>query len=266
MKKKLIPILVGGVLLVAARLLAEAMFWPSLALYIIAYLAVGWEVVFKAVRNICHGEVFDENFLMVVATVGAFAVKQFPEAVAVMLFYQVGEMFQDYAVDKSRRSISTLMDIRSDHATLLHDDGTAEEVDPSTVQIGNRILVNAGEKIPLDGVVESGTALLDTAALTGESVPREVSVGSEALSGCIDLNGALTIRVEKTFGASTVSKILDLVENAGARKSRSENFISRFAAPPCCWRSSRRYFCISRSATGSIAPARSLWCPAPARW
>ena len=230
MKKKLTPILVGAALLIAARLLAEAAFWPSLALYIAAYLVVGWEVVFKAARNICHGEVFDENFLMVVATVGAFAVKQFPEAVAVMLFYQVGEMFQDYAVDKSRRSISTLMDIRPDHATLLHDDGSAEEVDPSTVHVGDLILVNAGEKIPLDGVVESGTALLDTAALTGESVPREVTVGSEALSGCIDLNGALTVRVEKTFGASTVSKILDLVENASARKSRSENFISRFAA------------------------------------
>ncbi len=230
MKKKLTPILVGAALLIAARLLAEAAFWPSLALYIAAYLVVGREVVFKAARNICRGEVFDENFLMVVATVGAFAVRQFPEAVAVMLFYQVGEMFQDYAVDKSRRSISTLMDIRPDHATLLHDDGSAEEVDPSTVHVGDLILVNAGEKIPLDGVVESGTALLDTAALTGESVPREVTVGSEALSGCIDLNGALTVRVEKTFGASTVSKILDLVENASARKSRSENFISRFAA------------------------------------
>ena len=197
-------------------------------LFIISYLVVGFEILKKAVRNIFRGKVFDENFLMAVATIGAFAIGEFPEAVAVMLFYQVGELFQSYAVDKSRKSIASLMDIRPDYANI-EKDGKIEKVDPDEVKIGDIIIVKTGEKIPLDGVVVEGTSSLDTMALTGESVPRVVKTEDEVLSGCINKDGLLKIRVTKEFGESTVSKILDLVENASSKKSKSENFITKFA-------------------------------------
>lgn len=197
-------------------------------LFIISYLVVGFEILKKAVRNIFRGKIFDENFLMAVATIGAFAIGEFPEAVAVMLFYQVGELFQSYAVDKSRKSIASLMDIRPDYANI-EKDGKVEKVDPDEVKIGDIIIVKTGEKIPLDGVVVDGTSSLDTMALTGESVPRVVKTEDEVLSGCINKDGLLKIRVTKEFGESTVSKILDLVENASSKKSKSENFITKFA-------------------------------------
>ena len=197
-------------------------------MFIISYLVVGCEILKKAVRNIFRGKVFDENFLMAVATIGAFAIGEFPEAVAVMLFYQVGELFQSYAVDKSRKSIASLMDIRPDYANI-EKDGKIEKVDPDEVKIGDIIIVKTGEKIPLDGVVVEGRSSLDTMALTGESVPRVVKTEDEVLSGCINKDGLLKIRVTKEFGESTVSKILDLVENASSKKSKSENFITKFA-------------------------------------
>ena len=197
-------------------------------MFIISYLVVGFEILKKAVRNIFRGKVFDENFLMAVATIGAFAIGEFPEAVAVMLFYQVGELFQSYAVDKSRKSIASLMDIRPDYANI-EKDGKIEKVDPDEVKIGDIIIVKTGEKIPLDGVVVEGRSSLDTMALTGESVPRVVKTEDEVLSGCINKDGLLKIRVTKEFGESTVSRILDLVENASSKKSKSENFITKFA-------------------------------------
>jgi len=202
--------------------------WINNGLFIISYLVVGCEILKKAVRNIFRGKVFDENFLMAVATIGAFAIGEFPEAVAVMLFYQVGELFQSYAVDKSRKSIASLMDIRPDYANI-EKDGKVEKVDPDEVKIGDIIIVKTGEKIPLDGVVVEGRSSLDTMALTGESVPRVVKTEDEVLSGCINKDGLLKIRVTKEFGESTVSKILDLVENASSKKSKSENFITKFA-------------------------------------
>ena len=202
--------------------------WINKIIYIISYLIVGLDIVIKAIRNIFRGKVFDENFLMAVATIGAFAIGEFPEAVAVMLFYQVGELFQSYAVDKSRKSIASLMDIRPDYANI-EKDGKIEKVDPDEVKIGDIIIVKTGEKIPLDGVVVEGTSSLDTMALTGESVPRVVKTEDEVLSGCINKDGLLKIRVTKEFGESTVSKILDLVENASSKKSKSENFITKFA-------------------------------------
>ena len=205
------------------------------ALFLIPYLIAGYDVVIKAVKNIGHGQVFDENLLITIATVGAFAMVFFPETgphmaegAAVMLFYQVGELFQSYAVGKSRKNISALMDIRPDYANV-EKDGKLEQVDPDEVAVGSIIVVQPGEKVPLDGVVESGNASLNTSALTGESLPRDVKEGDEIISGCINLNGVLKIRTTKEFGESTVSKILDLVENASSRKSRSEAFISRFA-------------------------------------
>jgi len=197
-------------------------------IYIISYIIVGLEIVKKAIRNIRRGKVFDENFLMTVATIGAFGVGEFPEAVAVMLFYQVGELFQKYAVDKSRKSISNLMDIRPDFANVERD-GKIQKVDPDDVKIKEIIIVKPGEKIPLDGYIIEGKSSLDTKALTGESLPREVTEGEEVLSGCINLNGAIKIEVTKEYGESTVSKILDLVENASSKKSKSENFITKFA-------------------------------------
>lgn len=188
----------------------------------------GLDILKKALRNILRGKAFDENFLMAVATLGAFAIGEFPEAVAVMLFYQVGELFQSYAVDKSRKSISSLMDIRPDYANLKLEN-EVKKVDPSEVKIGDVIVVKPGEKIPLDGIVIKGTSMLDTKALTGEPVPRKVEAKSEVLSGCINQDGVLEIKVEKEFGESTVSKILDLVENASSNKSKSENFITKFA-------------------------------------
>ena len=228
MKKSLIQIIISAILFAIGLLVPFSNEWINNGLFIISYLVVGCEILKKAVRNIFRGKVFDENFLMAVATIGAFAIGEFPEAVAVMLFYQVGELFQSYAVDKSRKSISSLMDIRPDYANI-EKDGKIEKVDPDEVKIGDIIIVKTGEKIPLDGVVVEGTSSLDTMALTGESVPRVVKTEDEVLSGCINKDGLLKIRVTKEFGESTVSKILDLVENASSKKSKSENFITKFA-------------------------------------
>lgn len=228
MKKRGIKIIISAILFVLALVIPFSNEWINNGLFIISYLVVGFEILKKAVRNIFRGKVFDENFLMAVATIGAFAIGEFPEAVAVMLFYQVGELFQSYAVDKSRKSIASLMDIRPDYANI-EKDGKFEKVDPDEVKIGDIIIVKTGEKIPLDGVVVEGTSSLDTMALTGESVPRVVKTEDEVLSGCINKDGLLKIMVTKEFGESTVSKILDLVENASSKKSKSENFITKFA-------------------------------------
>ena len=228
MKKRGIKIIISAILFVLALVIPFSNEWINNGLFIISYLVVGFEILKKAVRNIFRGKVFDENFLMAVATIGAFAIGEFPEAIAVMLFYQVGELFQSYAVDKSRKSIASLMDIRPDYANI-EKDGKVEKVDPDEVKIGDIIIVKTGEKIPLDGVVVEGTSSLDTMALTGESVPRVVKTEDEVLSGCINKDGILKIRVTKEFGESTVSKILDLVENASSKKSKSENFITKFA-------------------------------------
>ena len=228
MKKRGIKIIISAILFVLALVIPFSNEWINNGLFIISYLIVGFEILKKAVRNIFRGKVFDENFLMAVATIGAFAIGEFPEAVAVMLFYQVGELFQSYAVDKSRKSIASLMDIRPDYANI-EKDGKIEKVDPDEVKIGDIIIVKTGEKIPLDGVVVEGASSLDTMALTGESVPRVVKTEDEVLSGCINKDGLLKIRVTKEFGESTVSKILDLVENASSKKSKSENFITKFA-------------------------------------
>ena len=202
--------------------------WINTVIFILSYIIVGMDIVFKAVRNIFRGKVFDENFLMTVATIGAVIIGELPEAVAVMLFYQVGELFQSYAVDRSRRSIASLMDIRPDYANVYRD-GKVEKVNPDEVKIGETIIIKPGEKIPLDGVIVEGKTTLDTKALTGESMPKEVYEGDEILSGCINQNGVIKIKVTKEFGESTVSKILDLVENASSKKSKSENFITKFA-------------------------------------
>ena len=228
MKKRGIKIIISAILFVLALVIPFSNEWINNGLFIISYLVVEFEILKKAVRNIFRGKVFDENFLMAVATIGAFAIGEFPEAVAVMLFYQVGELFQSYAVDKSRKSIASLMDIRPDYANI-EKDGKIEKVDPDEVKIGDIIIVKTGEKIPLDGVVVEGRSSLDTMALTGESVPRVVKTEDEVLSGCINKDGLLKIRVTKEFGESTVSKILDLVENASSKKSKSENFITKFA-------------------------------------
>ena len=196
--------------------------------FITVYAVVGWDVLWRAARNIAHGQVFDENFLMALATIGAFVLGEFPEAVEVMLFYQIGELFQSYAVGKSRQSITALMDIRPDYANIERD-GALEQVDPDEVAVGDIIVIKAGEKIPLDGVIIEGSSSLDTAALTGESLPREVAAGDDVISGCINQSGLLRVRVSKEFGESTVSKILDLVENSSSKKARAENFITKFA-------------------------------------
>ncbi len=230
MKKRLVRIIIGSIIYLMAFLIKPEINWFSPAMFTISYIIIGGDIVWKAMRNIVRGKVFDENFLMTVATVGAFCIREFPEAVAVMLFYQVGELFQSYAVSQSRRSISELMDIRPDYANLVIDSGDTNRVDPDDVKIGDTILVTAGEKIPLDGTVIDGSSMIDTSALTGESVPREAAVGSNVLSGCVNINGILRINVTKEYGESTVSKILDLVENASSKKSNSENFITKFAA------------------------------------
>ncbi len=228
MKKKLIRIIISFILLVIAFILKLDNTIINNILFIISYLIVGYDIILKALRNITRGKVFDENFLMTIATIGAFFISEFPEAVAVMLFYQVGELFQSYAVDKSRKSVASLMDIRPDYANLYHDKKT-ERVDPNKVKVGDIILIKPGEKIPLDGIVIEGSSTLNTLALTGEAVPKSISVNDEVLSGCINNEGILKVKVTKEFGESTVSKILDLVENASSRKSKSENFISKFA-------------------------------------
>ena len=200
-----------------------------LILYLIPYLIIGWDVLWRAVRNIAHGQVFDENFLMALATVGALAIGEYPEAVFVMLFYQVGELFQSYAVDQSRKSITALMDIRPDYANMEGPDGQLEQVDPEDVAVGDTIIIKAGERIPLDGVVLEGSSTVDTAALTGESLPRQVESGDDVISGCVNLSGLLKVRVTKAFEESTVAKILDLVENSASKKAKAENFITKFA-------------------------------------
>ena len=253
-KKTLIRIIVAAALLIAVSLLPDIpmrthiplltesvdgapnygyalLKWP---LYLVPYLVIGWDILWKAVRNIGHGQVFDENFLMCVATIGALALGEYAEAVGVMLFYQVGELFQSVAVGKSRKSIAQLMDIRPDVANVERD-GQILEVNPDEVAVGETIVVRPGEKVPLDGVVIEGASSLNTAALTGESAPRDVAVGGELLSGCVNITGLLKARVTKEFGQSTVAKILDLVENAASKKAKAENFITRFARyyTPC---------------------------------
>ena len=228
MKKQGIKIIISFIFYILALVIKFPAEWMKLTVFIISYLIIGFEILKKAVRNIFRGKVIDENFLMAIATIGAFAIGEYSEAVAVMLFYQVGELFQDYAVDKSRKSIATLMDIRPDYANI-ENNGNIEKVDPDDVKIGQIIIVKPGEKVPLDGIVVEGTSNLDTMALTGESVPRKVKENDEVLSGCINKDGLLKLKVTKEFGESTVSKILDLVENASNKKSKSENFITKFA-------------------------------------
>ena len=237
MEKRLRKIIISAIIFFMAVLIEKINFLNideqiisiiQIILYLLSYLIVGFEVLKEAIINIFHGEFFDENFLMSIATIGAFAIQEFPEAVAVMLFYQVGEYFQSYAVKKSRKSIASLMDIRPDYANVKID-GKLEKKSPEEVKIGDTIVVKPGEKVPLDGIVVEGTSMLDTSALTGESVPREVNINDKILSGCINLNGVLEIRVEKEFGESTVSKILDLVENATNKKAKTENFITKFS-------------------------------------
>ena len=228
MKKKGIKIIVSLILFLIAMIINFDNELINKCIFIIAYIIVGLEIVRKALRNIFRGKVFDENFLMTVATVGAFGIGEFPEAVAVMLFYQVGELFQSYAVDKSRKSIASLMDIRPDYANI-EKDGKVLKVDPDDVNIGDIIIIKPGEKIPLDGTVIEGNTSIDTKALTGESLPREIVPGDEILSGSINISGLIKVKVSKEYGESTVSKILDLVENASSKKSKSENFITKFA-------------------------------------
>ncbi|MCM1496861.1 MAG: cadmium-translocating P-type ATPase [Clostridium sp.] len=235
-KKVLFRILITAVLMVIFSLIPIDGYW-RLLLFIIPYLVIGYDILKKAVKGILNRQVFDENFLMAVATVGAIILGEYTEGVAVMLFYQIGELFQSYAVGKSRRNISELMDIRPDYANIERD-GQIERIDPDEVEAGSIIVIQPGEKVPIDGIVTEGNATLNTSALTGESLPREVTVGDEVISGCINMTGVLKIRTTKEFGESTVSKILDLVENASSRKSRSENFISKFAryyTPAVCY-------------------------------
>ncbi|OUQ57486.1 cadmium-translocating P-type ATPase [Flavonifractor sp. An112] len=226
-KRMLIRILASGVLFVGAVLLPLSG-WAELAVFLVPYAVIGWDVLWRAVRNIAHGQVFDENFLMALATIGALAIGEYPEAVFVMLFYQVGEWFQSYAVNRSRTSIAALMDIRPDYANI-EVDSQLHQVDPEEVSVGDAIVIKAGERIPLDGVVLEGTSTLDTAALTGESLPRQVQPGDDVVSGCVNLSGLLKVQVTKAFEESTVSKILDLVENASSKKAKAEHFITRFA-------------------------------------
>lgn len=236
-KKVFTRIIVAAVLMVVLSLLPIDG-WLKFVLFMIPYLVIGHDILLKAWKGILNRQVFDENFLMAVATIGAILLGDYKEGVAVMLFYQIGELFQSYAVGKSRRNISDLMDIRPDYANIEKEDGTLEQIDPDEVGIGSVIVVQPGEKVPIDGVIEEGRTSLNTSALTGESLPREAGVGDEVISGCINMSGVLKIRTTKEFGESTVSKILDMVENASSKKSRSENFISKFAkyyTPAVCY-------------------------------
>lgn len=236
-KRTLARIIVSACLLAGAYALKYFLPLPrpaELALFLVPYCVIGWDILFKAAKNIAHGQIFDENFLMCIATIGAFAIGEYPEAVFVMLFYQVGELFQSYAVGKSRRSVAEMMDIRPDCANVYRG-GELVRVDPEEIRIGDTIVVKPGERVPLDGFILSGSSSLDTAALTGESVPREVQAGDDVISGCVNMGGVLEIQVTKEFGQSTVSKILDLVENSSSRKAKAENFITKFARyyTPC---------------------------------
>ncbi len=230
-KRKLLRIVVAAVLLVLAVIFHEKVsdlwYWQA-ACFLVPYLVIGWDIVWKALRGILHGQIFDENFLMAIASVGAFFIREYPEAVAVMLFYQVGTLFEEYAVGKSRKSIAALMNIRPDFANVERG-GEILEVDPDEVEIGEIIVIRPGEKIPLDGVIEEGSTGVDTAALTGESMPRDLAEGDAVVSGTVNLSGRIRVRVTQIFGESTVSKILDLVENAASKKAKTENFISKFA-------------------------------------
>ena len=258
-KRMLFRVLASAVLFAVALLLPTEG-WLRLFTFLIPYAVIAWDVLWRAVRNIAHGQVFDENFLMSLATVGALATGEYPEAVFVMLFYQVGELFQSYAVDQSRKSITSLMDIRPDYANI-EVDGQLRQVDPEDVAVGDTIVIKAGERIPLDGVVLEGKSTLDTAALTGESLPREAEPGDDVISGCVNLSGLLKVRVTKAFEESTVAKILDLVENASSRKSRSEDFISRFA------RVYTPAVCFAALALAILVPlARTLLLGLPAGW
>ena len=242
-KKMLCRIIVTAVLVLAIRLFSIGGL-PGTLLYLAAYLIIGYDILRKAGKGILRGQVFDENFLMAVATVGAIGLAfyeksgDFMEAVAVMLFYQIGELFQSYAVGKSRKNISALMDIRPDYANIEGEDGKLEQVDPDEVEVGTVIVVQPGERVPIDGVIVEGASALNTAALTGESLPRDVNAGDEVISGCVNMTGLLKVRTTKEFGESTVSKILDLVENSSMKKARAENFITRFArvyTPAVCY-------------------------------
>lgn len=257
-KKMLIRIIIAAVLIVVFSLLpAEG--YLRFVLFMIPYLVIGYDILKKAFKGILNKQVFDENFLMAVATVGAILLGDYSEGVAVMLFYQIGELFQSYAVGKSRRNISELMDIRPDYANI-EKDGTLEQVDPDEVEIGTIIVVQPGEKVPIDGVITEGTSTLNTSALTGESLPRDAKAGDEVISGCINMTGLLKIRTTKEFGESTVSKILELVENSSSRKSKSENFISKFA----------KYYtsavCYGALALALIPPIVLLIMGKPAMW
>ena len=263
-KKMLVRIIVSAALLLAAKLIPLPV-WASLPLYAASYIVIGWDILRKAGHGILNRKVFDENFLMAVATLGAIGLAvyeksfDFSEAVAVMLFYQIGELFQSYAVGKSRRSITALMDIRPDYANI-EADGRLEQVDPDDVPVGSIIVVQPGEKVPIDGVIVEGSSALNTSALTGESQPREAACGEEIISGCINMTGVLKIRTTKAFGESTVSKILELVENSSSHKSRSENFISKFArvyTPAVCY---------SALALAVLPPLVRLLTGASAQW
>ena len=260
-RKMLIRIIASAALLAAVKLLPVAdgaLSRIAWVLYLVPYGIIGWDVLYKALRNIRNGQVFDENFLMALATVGAFGTGEYAEAVFVMLFYQVGELFQDYAVGKSRQSIAALMDIRPDTANLEREDGSLEEVDPEDVEVGAVVVVKPGERVPLDGVVLEGFSALDTAALTGESAPRDVGPGDDVISGCVNQSGLLRVRVAKPCQESTVSKILDLVENAGEKKAASENFITRFARyyTPCVTLAALALFLLPTIAL-AVVPASS---------
>ena len=232
-KKMLVRIIISFILMIAVKIINPDGIAAIIA-YLVPYAVIGWDILWKSVRNICHGQIFDENFLMAVATIGAMCTGEFSEGVAVMLFYQVGELFQSYAVGRSRKSISSLMDIRPDYANIERDNQIVQ-VDPEEVSVGDIILIKPGEKIPLDGVIREGNSTVDTSALTGESVPRELSEGDDVISGCINLSGMLKVQATKEFGESTVSKILDLVENSSSKKAKAENFITKFARyyTPC---------------------------------
>ena len=239
-KNVLCRIIVSLILLVAVSILDTLVDLPwivQLALYMVPYLVIGYDILKKAGKGILNRQVFDENFLMAVATVGAVCLGEYKEGAAVMLFYQIGELFQSVAVGKSRKNIAALMDIRPDYANMMVD-GKLEKVDPDDVEIGSEIIINPGEKVPIDGVITEGNTTLNTSALTGESVPRDASCGDEIISGCINMTGRIKVKTTKEFGDSTVSKILDLVENSAMKKSRSENFITKFAkyyTPAVCY-------------------------------
>ena len=261
-KKVLVRIIVALVLLAGAILLDKLALlpqWAMIVLYLVPYFVIGYDILWKALKGIKNRQVFDENFLMAVATVGALCLQDFKEGVAVMLFYQIGELFQSVAVGKSRKNIAALMDIRPDYANLMVD-GKLEQVDPDDVEVGTEIVVDPGEKVPIDGVIVEGNTTLNTGALTGESVPRDAKPGDDVISGCINMSGRITVRTTKPFGESTVSKILDLVENSAMKKSKSENFITKFA----------RYYtpavCYSALALAVLPPLIRLLAGHPAMW